>query len=108
MILREAVTFHAPAPVADGYGGQRQGWTEKFSTRAHFRYLRGGESVQAARLEGRQPVVATVRAQAASAEIAADWRMTDDRTGTVYAVRAVVPTEDRGSFEVTAESGVAP
>jgi len=105
--LFEAVAFDSPTSAADDYGGVEAGWTEEFTTRAHFRYLRGGETVQAARLEGRQPLVATIRRSTASEAVTPDWRMRDTRRGEVYNIRTVVPTDDRRFLELTCEKGVA-
>lgn len=105
--LHERVAFDSPALVTDGYGGVEDGWTEEFICRAHYRFLRGGETVQAARLSGRQPVVVTVRASSETAAITPAWRMRDTRTGTIYNVRSIVRTEDRRFYELTCESGVA-
>lgn len=104
--LDEKVTFYSPTQVSDGYGGTVAGWTEEFTTRAHFRYLRGGESVQAARLRGRQPVVATVRLSGDTDAVRPDWRMDDARRAVAFNIRAIVPTSDRLFLEITAESGV--
>jgi SPP1 family predicted phage head-tail adaptor len=107
----QRVVFEAPMKVDDGHGGKVQGWTpenEALKLWAKFRYLRGGETVQAARLAGRQPVVVTVRASARSKAIQTSWRMRDLRSGEVYNVRtAPVPTDDRQYLEITAEGGVA-
>lgn len=107
MILNESVAFDAPTEAPDGYGGVETGWTEQFQARAHFRFLRGGETVQAARLEGRQPVVVTVRAHADALAVTPDYRLRDLRRGTVYNIRSIIETEERRYVEITAESGVA-
>lgn len=65
-------------------------------------YLRGSEVVQAARLEGRQPVVATIRQNALTDQITPAWRMRDKRTGDIYEISGKVPTDDRLYYEVTA------
>jgi head-tail adaptor len=101
------VAFDAPVITPDGMGGQQQGWAPAYTCRAHFRFLRGGEAVQAARLVGRQPVVVTIRAGADAEEISPDWRLRDLRADVAYAIRAIVPTEDRAWLELTCESGVA-
>lgn len=105
--LIEAVAFDALTGTPDGSGGVTQAWQEQFSTRAAFRYLRGGESVIAARLAGSQPVVVTIRAQDAARQITPEWRMRDTRRGTAYNIRAIIPSDDRKFLEITAESGVA-
>ena len=105
--LYERVAFDAPTYTPDGSGGQDRTWEQQFDCRAHFRWLRSGEAVQAARLDGRQPVVTTIRASAASRQITSDWRMRDARTGTVYNIRSIVPTDDRAYLELLCEAGVA-
>ncbi len=75
---------------------------------ANFRFLRGGETVQSARLEGRQPVVVTIRASSATKAITPEWRMRDIRTGTIYAIRTCPPPGLEGFIELTCESGVVP
>ncbi|WP_420852189.1 head-tail adaptor protein [Psychromarinibacter halotolerans] len=114
---RERVAFDEPVSTSDGSGGQEAGFSEVFKTPAHFRYLRGGETVQAARLEGRQPVVVTVPATPRARRITTDWRMRDINRVTyasdgsavlgVYAVKAPpVLSEDRAWLEITCETGV--
>lgn len=107
MRMIEAVAFDAPSPQSDGQGGQEEGWTQAVSCRAHFRYLRGGETVQAARLEGRQPVVVTIRQSDAARSITPEWRMRDTRRHDVYNIRSIVPSENRLYLELTCEKGVA-
>lgn len=104
--LYHKVAFDLIEEVEDGHGGFEP-VKVTFETRAHIRYLRGGETVQAARLEGKQPVVVTVRRSSKTMQVDTDTVMRDARTGTVYNIRAVVPTEDRQFIEITAESGVA-
>ena len=107
MIFVETVAFESPAAVSDEYGRTESGWTAEFTCRAHFLYLRGGETVQAARLEGRQPIVATIRSHDLARQVTPGWRMIDTQRSVTYNVRSVVPTDDRRHVEVTAESGVA-
>ena len=114
------VAFDAPAENPDGYGGVEIGWDTQnaIEARAHFRFLRGGETVQAARLEGKQPVVVTIPNSAAARAITSAWRMRDVNAGTLtsgddwdgpsYQVRtAPVMTDDRHWLEIMVESGVA-
>lgn len=107
MKLFEAVAFDAPTPQADGQGGREDGWTQGHACRAQFLYLRGGETVQAARLAGRQPVVVTIRQCDAARLITPEWRMRDTRRSDVYNIRSIVPTDDRMYLELTCEKGVA-
>lgn len=118
--LYEHVAFDKRVDASDGHGNYQDGFVEQFSCRAGFTYLRGTESVIAARLEGRQPIVVRVRSSTSTRSIEADWRMRNMRngswdgdggeeywTGPIYAVRSVIPTEDRQFIDVTVESGKA-
>lgn len=103
--LHESVVFDRPA--AD-LAGVQNGWNASVhACRAHFRYLRGSEAVMAARLAGRQPIVATIRRSTGARAITTDWRMRDLRSGIVYNVRTAIPSDDRHWIELTCESGVA-
>ncbi|KZL04545.1 Phage head-tail joining protein [Pseudovibrio axinellae] len=103
--MLEVVAFEALVSSPDGYGNKTAGYETQFEVRAHFRYLRGGESVIGARLEGIQPVVVTIWRSPDTEAIQTSWRMKDLITGTVYAVRTKVPSDDHLCFELTCESG---
>lgn len=105
-----AVAFDRPVKEPDGAGGTETRWSppeDAVKAYAKFRYLRGGETVQAARLSGRQPAVVTVYSTEASRQITPAWRMRDERSGEIYNIRSVIPTDDRAFLELTVERGVA-
>jgi len=107
-VLREKVAFDKPTQAPDGSGGTESGWSETLACRAHFHWLRGGESVMASRLTGKQPVVVTIRASQLAKSITTGYRMRDRRTGEIYNVRAAHLMQDsRQWIEVLCESGVA-
>ena len=69
--------------------------------------LRGGEGVQAARLEGRQPFLLTVRASTATKLIDNAWRAVDDRDANrVFNIKSAVVTADRAWVEILCEQRV--
>lgn len=105
----ERVALDRPAAATDAYGASVDGWTEVVGRcSAHIRWLRGGESVQAARLEGRQPAVVTIYRQDALAALGPGWRLRDlNRGGAAMNIRAVVPTDDRMFLELTGDFGVS-
>jgi len=103
--LIQSVAFDIITEVPDGQGGFTRK-PETIKTRAHYRFLRGGESVIASRLSGVQPVVVTVRRSQKTRQITTSTTMRDLRTGTKYNIRAVVTTDDRRFVEITAQSGV--
>lgn len=110
--LHERVVFDMPISTPDGSGGTESSWSDEGSGSvicwANFRYLRGGETVQAARLSGIQPVIVTIRTSTQARLITAAWRMRDLRTSKIYNVRTdPVLTDDRAMLEILCESGVA-
>lgn len=105
--LFHLVSFHQPVQSPNGQGGVIETFSEAFYCRAGFRSLRGGETVIASRLAGKQPVVVTIRYSAAAARVTPEWRMHDDRSGEAYNIRSIVLTDDRRWLELTAERGVA-
>ena len=105
--LQERVSFARRQEVDDGFGNTVSDWVEQFQASAGYTQLRGGETVIAARLENRHPVIVRLRTSAAARQITADWRVTDTRTGKEYAIRDVTPTEDRQYIDLLCESGVA-
>lgn len=118
--LTRLVAFDAPTISPDGYGGQEVGWTgegEQVKAWAHFRYLRGTESVMASRLQGKQPIVVTIQNFAAGRSIKASWRMRDLHDGSFVSgewvgpvfniVQEPQPSQDRQWLELLVEGGVA-
>lgn len=105
--LYELVAFDSPAETVDDFGGVATSFGEAYRCRAKFLYLRGGETVQASRLEGRQPVVVTIRTSPLARTITPDWRMRDVRRGETYNIRSIVSSDDRAWLELTCEKGVA-
>lgn len=94
--LRERVHFQSRAAVDDGYGNSRGEWVTRFTEPAAMKPLRGGEEVMAARLQGVQPYVVTVRQSSRTRQVASDWRLVDARDPSrVFAV-ASPPSDPDG------------
>jgi SPP1 family predicted phage head-tail adaptor len=103
------VAFDQATGTVTPTGGQVTAWVEQIAgVWAAITFLRGGETVIAARLTGRQPAVVRVRASAATRAITTEWRMRDLRAGTVYAIRSIIETDNRAYLDLTCESGVFP
>lgn len=106
--LHDLYGFESRDPLNDGYGNVTAGpWVERFAAHAETIFLRGTEQVQAARLEGRQPVMLRVRSSTDARSVSTDWRAHDKRRGGYYNIRAVNGSPDRGFIELLAEEGVA-
>ncbi len=108
--LDQRVAFDAPRVTSDGAGGRVNGFVDAgsaYECAAHFRNLRGSETVIASRLSGVQPVVVTIRTSSAARAISTEYRMRDlRRPDDIYQIRAIVETDDRAFLELTCERGV--
>ncbi len=107
MALLHRYEFEKRSDETDGYGNREATFTKQFELDGSRIHLRGGETVQASRLEGRQPIVIRVHNCAAVRAVTTDWRIVDKRTGETYNVRSFTPMEDRIWYEFLCESGVA-
>jgi head-tail adaptor len=103
--MSERFRFDRRVATGDQYGGGETAFSPVFETSASRRFLRGGEAVLASRLEGRQPVLLTIRSSLQSREITSAWRAVDARSGESYNVTAVNPGADRQWIEILAISG---
>lgn len=81
--LRERLHFQLRGVGDDGWGGELEPGTGPFETQftysAGMKPRTGGESVDAARLGGRQPYVVTVRNTAQTRSITVAWQLVDAR-----------------------------
>lgn len=114
--LDRTFRFEKRQEVEDGYGNTVDQWMPQFTARGMRAFLRGGESIIASRLEGRQPAILTIRNHAAAREITNDWRAVDvfggnDEFGVpkvAFNIRENPKlTDDRLFLEMLVESGVA-
>ena len=110
--LRYRVKFSERDDIEDEFGNVSTGWIDRFTVAANITPRLGGETVEAAQLAGRQPVVIRVRTSPDTMLIRTDWKATNTDNGIEYNIRtAVDPFE--GSVEhdkwidMLAESGVA-
>lgn len=102
--------FFAPAEeTKDKYGRVQTGYapTHMFECKAKIDFLRGGEDVMSARLEGRQPVIAYIPRTVTSQQINTNYLMQDVRTGDQYNIRGIENNENHLHFDMLAEKGVA-
>lgn len=106
-MLLDAVAFDAPTVSVDAYGGQENGWTQRFIDRAEFRYERGSESDEAGHVTGTAVFKVRLRSHAASRAITTEYRMRDTRRSVSYNVREVDAVTDRHWVWLKVERGVA-
>lgn len=108
--LDRRLVFEKRIEQSDGFGNTvRPEYVPQFTTRGNRHWLRGGESVMAARLESRQPAILTVRNSEQARSVTNDWRVRDTGDGRTYNVRSLPnQTQSRHFLEILVESGVAP
>lgn len=112
--LRESVFFQRREETDDGFGNPVSGdfsrWYPAGSggVAAKIVPLRGGEEVQAQRLQGTEFYEIWVRLDSTLSGLTTDDRCVDVRTGTIYNIRAMPNPDMRGRFlALTCEKGVA-
>lgn len=105
--LRERFRFEKRVTAEDGYGTTVGDWAPQFEEPAHLEMRVGGEAIQAARLAGQQPASLFVRASSRTRQVKEEWRAIDARTGDVWNIRSVTPSEKRDFIEFLVQRGVA-
>lgn len=105
--LTKRAAFQSRIANDDGFGNEEGGWGPVLFTRwCHVLFMRGSEAVIASRLQGRQPVIITVRSDRQTRTIEPEMRCTID--GRAYNIREFPrPSDDRAFLSFLAESGVA-
>ena len=96
--LDRRMAFDCRVAASDGMGNVVGAFAEQFTRAVCVTPLRSGETVMAARLEGKQPVSMLVRACAKTKLVSNDWRVRDVRNGAVYAVTSLPLLSDDGQF----------
>jgi head-tail adaptor len=109
--LRQRITFAERNTIEDEFGNVSTGWVTRFTVSADLWPRLGGETIEAARLAGRQPVIIRVRRSPDTKQIKTDWKATD-ADGNEYNIRTVADgfSGDAGHgmyLDMMAESGVA-
>lgn len=104
------IAFEQRDRIDDGYGNRVSGeFVEKFQQYAEINFLRGGETVIAARLESRAPAIISVLADDTRMNsVTPDWRIVVAETGETFNIRTITKTPNRAYFELLCETGVNP
>lgn len=106
--LREKIIFQQRSYQSDGYGNQQGDFYDMFTVAADITPARGAETIQAARLAGKEPVVITVRYSSQTSQIRTEWRAYDERSGKYYNIRSIVNPDKRKQYlELECDAGVA-
>lgn len=104
--LSKRIEFQKRSLADDGLGNTVGDFTPQFTVWGNVKYLRGGESVMAARLTAKQPAILTVRKSADTDIIAPEWRAKIN--GNYFNIREhPTPTDNRLYLQFLAEGGVA-
>lgn len=104
--LRDRYRFDQRSPDANG---DRLGEFEPgFAVAARTTWLRGTEAVMGQRLEGKQPVVITIRDSQQTRAITNAFRAVNARDATkVFNITSVAPAKERGFIDILATTGGA-
>ena len=110
--LRSRVVFSERITQPDALGNMQASWVERLTEAAQITPARGGEALDARRLEGRLVVTICVRSHSRTRKITPDWKVADQRTGATFNIRAVFDPEMGTSqhdrwIDVDAEAGGA-
>lgn len=105
--LRERFEFQERISVSDGAGNEQGQWVARYECAARLVFQHGGESVMAARLEGRSPAILTIRASRMARTIHSDWRARNIHTDDLWAIREITLSEKRDFLNILVEKGVA-
>lgn len=105
--LRERFRFERRA--VDAAGRPFGAWGDAVTLAAKMIALKGSarssEEVMSQRLQGRQPIILTVRGCKASRAIDSTWRAVDTRTGDIYGVKsAALNSESRAFRDILAQA----
>lgn len=94
------------APDWSGHPGDPD-WKDKFTVWGGIQFMRGGESVIAARLTARQPAILTTRDSAQARTIGPADRVKNARTGEIFNIREQprASRDNRGFLEFLVEAG---
>lgn len=106
-VMLERIALDRPVQAPDAHGGVETGWQQVAEAKAAVRHLRAGETVLAGRLAGTLTIVVTIYATELTRQATPAWRMRDLRSGEIYNIRSIIPTDDRRNLEITVQSGVA-
>ncbi|UPT93023.1 phage head closure protein [Bradyrhizobium barranii subsp. apii] len=105
--LRSEIKLERQVLTPDGAGGSTVEWVEVVTTPARIKYLKGGETVMAGRLQGNQTVVVTLRNQPGLGDADTTWRLTSTRSNRVYDIKAFTLSEDGAWLDILADTGVS-
>lgn len=106
--LETRFTIQRDVAVPDwsGHSGEPD-WQDQFTIWGGIQFMRGGESVIAARLTARQPAILTIRDSAQARTIGPADRVKNARTGEIFNIREQprASRDNRGFLEMLVEAG---
>lgn len=107
--LRFRVRFDKLIGTDAPAGGATETWEEQFTRWAEIIQQRGGEGVQAQRLQGTQPAIIIVRSDSDTRQIDVSWRAVWVKDGEPHRIYALKTCEDmegeRGFITMQAVNG---
>lgn len=107
-LLRERVRIDSRTSVSDGEGGSVEGWQQHASSRRARIITKGGSEVLLGeRLHGKLMIEIQMRYSTDLANVSADMRAVNVRSGTAYNIKTAHVDETKRVLILTCEGGVA-
>lgn len=104
--LDNRIEFQKRTMLDDGAGNTVGDFALEFTVWGNIKYLRGGESVMAARITAKQPAILTVRKCSQADMITPEWRAKINEK--YFNIREYpTPTDNRLYLQFLAEGGLA-
>lgn len=103
--MKDKLAFGERASGTDAFGGESTAFTEQFSQACELIHMSGSESVDAARLAGREVYKARLRSSGQlRAVTSAGWQARDTRRGVTYNITSIDPVTDRAHVWIILEA----
>jgi head-tail adaptor len=103
--LNERIAFDQQSEAREQFGGQKVSYSEQFQRHCQMIHMSGSESVDAARLAGREVYKIKVRSSVAvRAVTSGTWQLRDVRRDKVYNIQSIDAVTDRRFVWIVAEA----
>ena len=103
--MKDALAFDKRSTIKDAFGGESEIYTEQFSQACELIHMSGSESVDSARLAGREVYKARLRSsEQLRAVTSAGWQVRDTRRGKTYNITSIDAVTDRAQVWIILEA----
>ena len=103
--MKDKLAFDERSTATDAFGGQSETYTEQFAQACELIHMSGSESVDSARLAGREVYKARLRSsEQLRAVTSAGWQARDTRRGKTYNITSIDAVTDRAHVWIVIEA----